>query len=78
MYFQVPRYSDGQACMGGATIVIGGYNVPPNTHECGGQGGTKIIGDSVPYTCMKELGRGNSNSENYFKNAYSMSTTISS
>ena len=53
--------------MGGATIVIGGDNVPPNTHECGGQWGTKIIGDSVLYTCMKELRRGNSNSENYQK-----------
>jgi len=26
--------------MGAATIVIGGDNVPPNTHECGVQGGT--------------------------------------
>ena len=24
--------------MGGATIVTGGDNVPPNTHECGGLG----------------------------------------
>ena len=56
-----------QAYMGGATIVIGGDNVPPNTHECGGQGVTKIIGDSALYTCMKELRRGNSNSENYLK-----------
>jgi len=53
--------------MGGATIVIGGDNVSPNTHECGGQGGTKIIGDSLLYTCMKELRHRNSNSENYLK-----------
>ena len=53
--------------MGGATIVIGGDNVPPNSHGCGGQRGTKIIGDLVLYTCMKELRRENSNSENYQK-----------
>ena len=36
-------------CKGGATIVIGGGdNVPPNTHECGGQGGgTKLLGDPI-------------------------------
>ena len=32
---------------GGTTIVIGGDNVPPNTHECGGQGGTKLLGDPI-------------------------------
>ena len=32
-----------------------------------GDRGTKIISDSVLYTCMKELRRGNSNSENYQK-----------
>ena len=32
-----------------------------------GDRGTKIIGDSVLYTCMKELRHGNSNSENYKK-----------
>jgi len=56
--------------MGGGTIVIGWDNVPPNTHDCGGQGGTKIIGDLALYTCMKELRRGNSNSENFQYTGY--------
>jgi len=32
------RVSYVAAIMGGATIAIGGDNVPPNTHECGGRG----------------------------------------
>jgi len=52
--------------MGGATIVIGGDNVPPILMSAGDRG-YKIIGDSALYTCMKELRRGNSNTENYLK-----------
>jgi len=53
--------------MGVATIVIGGDNVPPILMSAGNRGGTKIICDSALYTRMKELRRGNSNSENYLK-----------
>jgi len=42
-----------ELCMGGATILIGGDNLPPNTRECGDRGGTKIIGDSALYTYFR-------------------------
>jgi len=40
---------------------------PPILMSVGDRGGTKIIGDSALYTCLKEVRRGNSNSENYLK-----------